>query len=351
MPTEIRTSSGAPNKPYASGLLALLVLGGLSGYYYLRKRFEPAPNQLTVSNLPALCTFEWLPEADALPIEPYAYLLVPVQLPGCPLTCYLQFDTGAPSSMLYAHSVAALRAAYPATESTLSEDNGGISDFSFQLGPATVAAAHIRLLQYGDEELPTNSAEPFIIGTLGADVLENRVLVLDYQQRQFYLLAQLPAALAREAVFTPLRFPRRRVLLSTALLGQQQELLFDSGSSAYALITSKKRWKAWARAKGNVEISTVNSWGHALTAYTAPTQACLQLEHIALPLCSVTYIQGVKWWQYALMRASGMGGMLGNKPFRQHTIILDAAGGRFGLIEQPNSAEVKSAEVLSAITR
>ncbi|UOQ53771.1 hypothetical protein [Hymenobacter cellulosivorans] len=340
----VRTTPGAFPKQYRSGLLALLVLGGLSGYYYLRKRFEPAPNQLTVHNLPAQCTFEWQADTDAVPVEPYASLLVPVQLPGCPLTCYLQFDTGAPSSLLYAHSLGALQAAYPATEPVLRVHDGQVLAFSFQLGQATFSAAHIRVLPYGKEELPADSTEPFIIGTLGADVLENHVLVLDYPQRQFQLLPQLPPALAHQAVFAPLRFRKRRVLLGTVLLGQQHELLFDSGSSAYALITSKKHWKNLVQARAQVEASSVNSWGRSLTAYTAPTQASLQLEATAVPLHSVTYIQGMKWWQYILMHASGMDGMLGNEPFRRHTIILDAAAGRFGLIEQLQAGLVARVE-------
>ncbi|PJJ53136.1 hypothetical protein [Hymenobacter chitinivorans] len=334
MPTAIRPSTGKLTT-YGPGALALLLLGGLGGYYYLRKRFEPAPNQLSVPNILAQCTFQWQADPDAVPPEPCAALLVPVQLPGCPLTCYLQFDTGAPSSLLYAHALHALRTAYPATAAVVQVHGASVPNFSFQLGAATVVAAQVRVVEYGDEELPADSAEPFIIGTLGADVLENRVLVLDYAQRRFQLFPQLPAALARRAVFIPLRFRKRRLLLRATLLGQQYELLFDSGSSAYALITNRKPWKALAEVGAAVQTSDVNSWGHTLTAYTAPTQAKLELGAIALPLRRVTYIQGVKWWQYVLMRASGMGGMLGNEPFRHHTLILDTFAGRFGLIAHP----------------
>lgn len=81
------------------------------------------------------------------------------------------------------------------------------------------------------------------------------------------------------------------------------------------------------------QVTAENSWGKTLLAHTVPTAASLQLAGGGrLPLGTVTYIEGTSWAQQLLMRASGMGGMLGNEPFAAHTLILDVRGGRFGLL-------------------
>jgi hypothetical protein len=51
-----------------------------------------------------------------------------------------------------------------------------------------------------------------------------------------------------------------------------------------------------------------------------------------MPLQTVTYMEGTTLFQRSLMRFSGMGGMLGNRAFGQHTIIVDVAHQGSGLM-------------------
>ncbi|QDA62143.1 hypothetical protein [Hymenobacter jejuensis] len=319
-------------------LLLLLVAGGVGGYFFFRNQFEPAPNQLVVTGLPASCDFVWLADTKAQPALPHAALLVPVRITGCPRTCYFQFDTGAPSSVLYANPLAALRARYPATQQALLPQADTLHNFDFALGEARVQARRLRVLRYGAQELPADSTAPVIIGTLGADVLDGRALVLDYGRQQFRLLPQVPDSLVRRAAFVPLAYKSRRLLLEAGLQGKTEQLLFDSGSSAFALLTSKTIWQALAKPTATERTDAVNSWGKTLTNHTISTAAALQLGNTAVPLRTVTYVEGMSLWQSTLMRFSGMGGMLGNEVFRDHTVIVDVRGARFGIIPQPDTA-------------
>ncbi|AYA36482.1 hypothetical protein D3Y59_05080 [Hymenobacter oligotrophus] len=315
-------------------LTLLLLASGGAGYLYFRSKFEPGANQLAVTGLPASCTFVWRADSSAKPVAAHAYQLVPVRLPGCARTCYLQFDTGAPYTVLYQHPLAALRARYPATRRALLLQADSVRNFRFALGDGQVLARRLPVLRYGARALPPDSTQPFIIGTLGADVLEGRVLVVDYARQRFSLLPRTPDSLARRADFVPLAFDSRRVLLNAGLRSENSKLLFDTGTSAFALLTSQSRWQQLAQPAAPVQTRAVSSWGKTLTAYTAPTLARLHLGPAALPLGTVTYIEGTSWWQSALMRFSGMGGMLGNEPFAGRTIILDVQGQRFGVVRR-----------------
>jgi hypothetical protein len=314
-------------------IFALFVLSSIGGYFYFRKKFQAPANQLVVTRLPATCSFTW--EADTLEHRamPHAALLVPVRLPGCPRTCYMQFDTGAPYSVLKSNALAALRAKYPATRTALLPDGDTVHNLGFTLGQSHVLARKIKVLHYANaRQVPADSTEAFVIGTLGADLMDGRVLVIDYADQRFTLGTSVPDSLARRAAFVPLEFKERRVLLNAGLQGKPQQLLFDSGSSAFALLTSQNNWQQMAQLHAVALTAGVNSWGKTMTSHTVATAASLQFSGLDVPLRTVTYIEGTGFTDQMLMRFSGMGGMLGNEPFSQQTVIFDVKGGRFGVV-------------------
>jgi hypothetical protein len=316
-------------------LLAVVLLLGLSalgGYFYMKQKFAPPANQLTVAGLPARGAFVWQADSSARPVVAHAHQLVPVRVPGCARTCYLQFDTGAPYTVFYAHPLAALHTRFPATGPALVPRADTARNVAFELAGARVQVRRAPVLQFGAHELPADTAQPFVIGTLGADVLEGRVLVIDYPRRRFSLYAAVPDSLAGRADFVPLELKGRRVMLSAELPGQSGPLLFDSGSSAFALATSQGRWQELVRPAAPVRTNAVKSWGKTLTTYTAPTAAAIRVGATELPLGTVSYITGMTLMQEMLTRVSGLAGMLGNEPFVGRTIILDAPGGRFGVV-------------------
>ncbi len=315
-----------------AGLALFLLAGGVGGYFYVQHKYQPAPNQLHLSGLPLRCAFVWKADSTAQPVEPRAALLLAIRLPGCPRRCYVQFDTGAPSSVFYGPPLAALAARYPDMRQALRLRADTLHDLRFGLGTGQVLAHRMHTLAYGAHALPADTAAPFLVGTLGTDVLADRVLVLDYRRHGFSLLAQVPDSLAKRAAFVPLAFEGRRLVLSTAVAGQPRQLLFDSGSSAFALLTSPATWQRLAQPSAPARTDTVNSFGRPLIAHTVATAAALQVGPASVPLQTVTYIENVTLLQQLLMRFSGMGGMLGNRPFSQQTIIVDVGHQRFGLL-------------------
>jgi hypothetical protein len=313
-------------------VVLLLVLSGLGGYFYMKQKFAPPANQLTITNLPATGPLRWTADTTVRPAVLHEALLVPVQLPNCARTFYLQLDTGAPYTVFYAHQLQVLSRHYPALRGALQVSQDVVHDFQFRLGGAPVVMRQAKVLLQGRPELPADSLEPYVIGTLGTDVLEGRVLVLNYARNQFTLTTQVPESLARRAEFGPLAFTNRRVLLDAGLQQKQQQLLFDSGSSANALVTSQSNWQELATPGAPTRTTAANSWGKKLLVHTASTDAQIRFGNLEAPLRTVTYIEGMNLMQRTLMRFSGMAGMLGNEPFLGTTLILDVKGGRYGVV-------------------
>ncbi|SDX57327.1 hypothetical protein [Hymenobacter psychrophilus] len=313
-------------------LVLLLGLSGVGGYFYMKRKFAPPTNQLRIAGLPATGALRWLADTVARPAVPHAGLLVPIRLPSCPRTCYLQLDTGAPYTVLYAHQLTALRQRYPALGTSLQLQENVVPEFRFALGSARVVVGNTRVLINGTGKMPADSLAPFIIGSLGTDALEGRVLVLDYAARRFTLGTEVPASLAARATFAPLAFPERRLLLTAALNGEPRQLLFDSGTSAYTLLTSQENWLQLAASGAAARTDTTNSWGKKLLLHTAPTAARLGFGPAAeVALGTVAYMEGMNLMQQTLMRFSGLDGMLGNEPFAAGVLVLDVKGGRYGV--------------------
>jgi hypothetical protein len=126
-------------------------------------------------------------------------------------------------------------------------------------------------------------------------------------------------------------FKKRRVLLPAKGEKGELKLLYDTGTSAYQLITDPSTWEKLRRKDAEVLEELGNSWGKKLQVFSAPANSSLLLDHTTLNLTKVTYIEGTSGIQNLLMRFSGMNGMIGNQLFEGHVLRLDARNEKFQL--------------------
>jgi hypothetical protein len=317
------------------GLLLFLIVGGIGGYFYFRSKFIPPPNQLVVLNKNRIVPFIWASDTMNGVVNPYGAMLLPVTVPGCKRTFYMQFDLGSPYSMFYNNKLKSLADSIGGLDFISREDKVFVKDFSFAIDELTIHAAEIPVISYGKKGINwANSSSIEIIGTAGADLIEGYVAVIDFPAAAFYLGDILPDSLSAKAFFTPLEFEHRRILLPVVMDGKSTSLLFDSGTSAFELLTSEKQWSDLAKKDAVVDSYGVNSWGKTLTVYSVSTDHAIKFGTLNLPIKNVHRIEGTSFVQNMLMRFSGMGGMIGNKIFIDHTIIIDTREFRFGLLTE-----------------
>ena len=257
-----------------------------------------------------LCTqFATARQIDTIPMvwtENHSALLLPVSIAGHP-SGYMQFDLGAPNTLLY-------KKAMPGQGDTL-------RDFSFRVGKM--------LFSPGPVAIKAVDAGEKIMGTLGADFIANRLVIFDYPHRQLLLADSLPEQF--NIPLQPFYFPGRRVLLPVTLRGKQTIMYFDTGSSAFALITDSTSWGQLAVKDSTAFSYPVNSWGRTLTAHVIASADSMLLAGRNIPLGRVAYISGASDAQVQQMRQMGIGGMIGNALFLKSVLILDTKRQRFGV--------------------
>ena len=262
--------------------------------------------------------------------DPHAALLVPITIPGCPKRFYMQFDTGSPYSLFYGNKLQAIHRKYPAITS-LNSMGDSLTHFSFKAGPLIITAKQIMVHSFDSSGIDwKNNHTPEIIGTLGTDLIDNKVVVIDYPRQQLLISDSVPATFkkGKPAGFL---FAMRRILLPAEIQGKKTILYFDSGSSAFELLTDKATCNRLAADSLLTVQYPVQSWGKILTAHTISTNDSITLAGHTIPIRHATWIEGVSETQVSQMMKMGIGGMTGNKLFLSNILVLDTRNKQFML--------------------
>ena len=197
---------------------------------------------------------------------------------------------------------------------------------SFNIGGMNISSGIFELLDYGKKVDFDNPDALNIIGTIGTDLLEKRVTVLDFRNNSCSFINDIP-----ESGFAQFEFKKRRIIFPASIGNKDLKLLYDSGSSNYELITNKEEWEKYKTPNSQVKTEKGNSWGNTLKVISASADHKMKIGNQALQLSEVTYVQGTSAIQHFLMKRSGMQGMIGNKLFINHTLTLDCERRKFKL--------------------
>lgn len=312
------------------GLLVLLILAGVGGYHYFKNQFLSAsPSRLTVAATASPIPFTWSAAQLGDHYEPHNALFLPVQVAGLEQPFRMQFDLGAPSSVLYG----------PAFQSVLdstglpiafvdNESRRYAQNVAFNIADASVTASEMRVMAYG-EPVGWGAETPPIIGTIGADFISGKIGAIDFPNQTIRLFDQLPASM-QDASFVPFSFQGRRVILPIEVDGKTVQAMYDSGSSAFGLLTTEENLARWGA--GETFSYDVNSWGQKVPAHNRASQHAISIGGADVPLQRVSYLEWPNKWQARLMSLSNMGAMLGNMPFLESMLVLDTQTQQFAVL-------------------
>jgi hypothetical protein len=307
-------------KKIASLFLVIIVLFLLGGYFYFQKKFSPPENYLKVLGIVKNVPIKWISSDE----NSHSALLLPVKLNGINQTFYMQFDSGSAVTVFYKKSLESIAEKFR-NQIKINATNNPIS-IALTIGNMKVVSNNFEVLNYGkkinfDAPKATN-----IIGTIGTDLLEKRIAILDFKNNQCSFIEKI-----KEDDFSNFEFKKRKILIPSNIENEKLKLLYDSGTSGYELITTKEIWQQYRIKNSAVRIEKGNSWGNTLSVYSACTKKKIQFDKVILDLSEVTYIEGTSDLQKFLMKRSGMQGMIGNKLFLHHKLILDCKNEKFKL--------------------
>lgn len=301
-------------------ILASIALSMLGGYFYFQKKFTPKENYLHISATSEKIPIKWISSDE----NTHSALLLAVKINGIDETFYMQFDSGSPITVFYKNSLESIAQKFPSQIKFNTEKNEVSS--GFKIGKMNVESAHFEVLNYGKKVNLDYPDATNIIGTIGTDLLEKRITILDFKNNNCSFIEQI-----KENDFADFEFKKRKILIPAKIENQNLKLLYDSGTSGYEFITTKEVWNEYKTKTSRIKIEKGNSWGNTLNVFSADANQKIEFGALPLKLSEVTYIEGTSKLQNFLMKSSGMQGMIGNKLFLNNKLILDCKNEKFKL--------------------
>lgn len=176
---------------------------------------------------------------------------------------------------------------------------------------------------YGDKVEIRNQTDTVHLGTIGADMFKDRVLIIDYPNKRFAVCDIVPSNY--QTCLTDIELDQNgRVVLPMKIHGKNYRIMFDNGSSIFPLITHARNVSNFSTSTDTDTIQ-ISSWGktHGVTG---------KLIEDTFELAGQKF-SNVK--VYA--NHSGLGidnetdGMTGSVLFWDKTIVIDFKHKKFGV--------------------
>lgn len=296
-------------------------------------------NQLVVSSKTVKTPFLWQGDSIRSEWEAHVAMLIPVTLQNCSRTFYMQFDTGSPYSLLYNNKIASIRSKYPKSI-PLGAVNGRIQDFTFKVGKTLITGKEMVVNQFDSTHVDWEGIDRIeIIGTIGSDLIDNKTLIIDYPNNKIIISEKIPEKILKNMELEHLVYSNGNIVLPATIQEAKTLLYFDTGSSMFELLTSKKTCEELAMPDAKRIKYDVKSWDRVLVAHSLASNAHITIANTVIPIKFSAYIDGVSNSQVEYMSKMGMGGMTGNKLFLNHILVLDTKNQKFGLISTASSSK------------
>ncbi|RNC87009.1 MAG: hypothetical protein ED556_06180 [Winogradskyella sp.] len=327
-------------KKIGYALLIILVVIISVGYYYIRKFnnafFAEKTNYLTYSYESKPIHFDWVINSKGSGgyIEPQAAIIFPVKINGLSHRFHLQFDTGAPHSYIYENDLKSLRALGIDIKEVEKNGDRFVEQIEFQLDSNNIKASMVKILpNYGHSFDKNDTISKIGIGTIGSDFITNKISSIDFKNQTLELYNQRPNWMQTLPEFKPFDFTGRRIMLPTKIKDKEYELFYDSGCSAFGIITIKSRFDDYVDENAAVITYNAKSWNSSIPITSAASSEPITLGNTELSLKRVSYIDMYTAMQPIATPFTRIGGWLGNQPFNESTLILDTQKEEFIVVE------------------
>ena len=122
-------------------------------------------------------------------------------------------------------------------------------------------------------------------------------------------------------------------MLPTKINNKKLELFYDSGASAFGIITTKNRYNKMTSKSTEETSYDANSWGSFMPICSKNTDITMEMGKTRLDLERVSYVNMYAPYQKFISPFTRIGGWLGNRPFTESVLILDTIEEEFVVME------------------
>lgn len=237
-----------------------------------------------------------------------------------------QFDLGAPRSVIYgkAFEPNSLEKFVTDKTATLNSQEVPVLNLTISVGDLSVTSPAL-LKDFGEGEIDGSP----IVGTVGADLVDGRILIVDFPHQRIAVVDSLPEVFVEKTRFAELtRTPRGHLFVRVEVNGKETLAMYDSGSSIFGLITTREIWEDLTDGEV-IDSFKITAWGKVHTVYAGRGKAKITVAGEPIRVDTIHYVDMEGLGDF--LRQANAIGIMGNRPMWDRTIVVDTKGGRFGI--------------------
>jgi hypothetical protein len=263
--------------------------------------------------------FEWGKYVDKMAIY------VPVEIGGIPCKLIMQLDLGTYSTVFYEKALKPFLEKYPSLNQKW--DFPLFRNVDLKLGEVVFEGIDVGLYKNIIHPDAAKFEEEIEIGAIGADLVQNKVVVIDYKSNRLSVTDALPAKYQNTS-FVTFIIDSGLIKLPFRINGNMEYLLFDTGGSYFCMATTKQN----ALAIGGTEIVdslTATGWDRYIPFFGLETVAPVIFGERIMESSIVYYTEGEGFDD--IYKSLNVWGLAGNGFFLNDVIIIDYKNKRFGV--------------------
>lgn len=279
-------------------------------------------------NFSATANLRWIPflwEGDSISGKyiDKAYIYIPVQIENIPLKFTMQFDLGTPQSVFYEKTMHSIMQKDSSLSHKWNDKTYSFQHISLTLGKETFCDIELKYMKNTGTYIPEKDLykrQPIHIGTIGSDIFQNKVLIIDYKNQRIAITNSIPNEYKETQA---IRFTIENGIIKLPFLINNQEcqLMFDTGSSPFELVTNQNRALKIADPTIIDSLSGPLWWGKNITFYGLNVTKPVIVAGKTRPTSKVFYDKDGLW--NSIFDAYQIWGITGNAYFYDTLIIID----------------------------
>ena len=283
--------------------------------------------------------FKWTGDTVSGKYFDKSSIVIPVKIDDIPASFNMQFDLGAVRTVFYGNAIQPYLAAYPALKDKIDTartfliqgaNNPMFTEISLKMAATAFKGIDVGYFKNFGGKIHQDSilsVSEKHIGTIGPDLFQNKILIIDYVGQRIGVCEKVPKEY-KSATFQPFKSDDGRPKIPLLINGKLEDVMFDTGSSIFTLQTTKN--SALQTASPEIADSlSVFSWGKKLMFYGVKTNKPIMFGSKVLNGSLVYYDEQETFQDF--YKFVKIWGLTGNVFFLKNTVIIDYKNKLFGI--------------------
>jgi hypothetical protein len=249
---------------------------------------------------------------------------------------YSQFDLGSDATIIYQNNFKSITDYNYLKFDSLSDSNPErplfmIKDVDLNIGKVNFGKRNVLgFYNYGEpiSRKKNASVSENSLGTIGADIVQNKLLVINFPDQTISFLDSTNSTLENYFSFEKCKIENNRIMVPIMVSGKTHYFMYDTGSSLFPMMTSFNNWKEITTQK-IIDTLSVTNFGNPVIMVGSNSSKEINIGRNSLADFAVYYAKDNNFDK--MFEQLKCDGIIGNAFFFNKTICIDFKTKRFGI--------------------